>query len=87
MVLLITMLQLKIGTTDVALVDKTRDLKGSFLTITENDSTAATATDARFRIEGTDLAGNFRSEIMQGPTADGTVTSTIAYATITKSIK
>ena len=75
---------INIGTTDVTLVDKTRDLKGSFLTITEDDSTAANANDARFRIEGTDLAGNFRTEIMQGPGADGTVTSTIAYATITK---
>ena len=70
------------GTTNVTLADKTQDLGGAFITIKETGS-IATATNSSFIITGTDLAGNVRKETIVGPAEDGTVTSSIAFATVT----
>tara|TARA_X000000950_G_scaffold65785_1_gene80937 strand:+ start:6030 stop:9323 length:3294 start_codon:yes stop_codon:yes gene_type:complete len=71
------------GTTNVSLVDKTQNLGGAFITIKETGG-IATATNASFTITGTDLAGNVRKETIVGPATSGTVTSSIAYATVTQ---
>ena len=72
------------STGDVTLVDATQDLGGAFITINETAAPAANGADGTFTITGVDLAGNARTEVITGPAGDGTVTSTIAYATISK---
>ena len=71
-----------IGSASVTLADATQDLGGAFVTITETASTAANGQDTSFTVTGVDLSGAKRQETITGPVADGTVTGSIAFATI-----
>jgi flagellin len=66
----------------VTLADSTQDLGGAFITIEETKAVAADGSDGTFTIVGVDLAGNARTETVTGPAQNATVTSTIAYATV-----
>ena len=70
-----------IGTANVTLADSTQDLGGALLTIVETGGSAS-GQAASFTVTGIDLSGAKRQEVITGPGVSGTVTGSIAFASI-----